>query len=64
MTAMDAARRALKEVFGYDSFRPGQEEAVAAFLRGRDVLAVMRANRYVIKFRRSCCPASRWWSLR
>ena len=41
MTAMDAARRALKEVFGYDSFRPGQEEAVAAILRGRDVLAVM-----------------------
>ena len=25
MTPMDAARAALKEVFGYDDFRPGQE---------------------------------------
>ena len=41
MTPMDAARAALKEVFGYDDFRPGQEEAVAAVLRGRDVMAVM-----------------------
>ena len=35
MTPMDAARAALKEVFGYDDFRPGQEDAVAAVLRGR-----------------------------
>ena len=41
MTPMDAARAALKEVFGYDDFRPGQEDAVAAILRGRDVMAVM-----------------------
>lgn len=41
MTAMQAARRALSEVFGYDSFRPGQEEIVAAILSGRDVMAVM-----------------------
>lgn len=41
MTPMDAARAALKEVFGYDDFRPGQEDAVAAVLRGRDVMAVM-----------------------
>ena len=34
MTPMDAARAALKEVFGYDDFRPGQEDAVAAILRG------------------------------
>ena len=31
----------LKRVFGYDRFRPGQEEIVEAILSGRDVLAVM-----------------------
>ena len=41
MTAMQAARRTLSEVFGYDSFRPGQESVVAAILQGRDVMAVM-----------------------
>ena len=41
MTAMQAARKALSEVFGYGSFRPGQEEIVAAILSGRDVMAVM-----------------------
>lgn len=32
---------ALKRYFGYDSFRPGQEEIVNALLAGRDALAVM-----------------------
>ena len=32
---------ALRTNFGYDSFRPGQEEAVRAAVAGRDVLAVM-----------------------
>src|ERR1700678_2138363 len=32
---------ALREHFGFDSFRRGQEEAVAAALAGRDVLMVM-----------------------
>jgi ATP-dependent DNA helicase RecQ len=31
----------LKRVFGYDSFRPGQEEIVSAVMAGRDVLAIM-----------------------
>ena len=31
----------LKEVFGFDSFRPGQEEVIRAVLDGRDTLAVM-----------------------
>lgn len=31
----------LKEYFGYDSFRSGQQEVVDALLKGRDVLAVM-----------------------
>src|SRR5919112_1180598 len=31
----------LKEIFGFDSFRPGQEEVIRAVLEGRDTLAVM-----------------------
>ena len=31
----------LKKVFGYDSFRPGQEDIVRRLLAGQDVLAVM-----------------------
>ena len=38
---MDAARRALQQHFGFEDFRPGQAEAVAAALAGRDVLVVM-----------------------
>jgi ATP-dependent DNA helicase RecQ len=37
-TAPDAA---LRELFGFDGFRPGQREAVDAALAGRDVLVVM-----------------------
>jgi superfamily II DNA helicase RecQ len=32
---------ALREHFAFDSFRPGQEEAVDAALAGRDVMMVM-----------------------
>ena len=35
------ARRVLKDVFGYASLRPGQEEVMAALLGGDNVLAVM-----------------------
>ncbi|MGH8185586.1 MAG: DEAD/DEAH box helicase, partial [Steroidobacteraceae bacterium] len=31
----------LKQRFGFDSFRPGQEAVVRDILRGRDVLAIM-----------------------
>ena len=31
----------LKTQFGYDSFRPGQEEAIDAIVSGRDLLAIM-----------------------
>lgn len=33
--------RVLKETFGYDSFRPGQEQLIDSILAGRDVLGVM-----------------------
>src|SRR3954471_4621076 len=38
---MDPALAALREHFGFTSFRPGQAEAVAAALEGRDLLVVM-----------------------
>jgi ATP-dependent DNA helicase RecQ len=34
-------RAILRETFGVEAFRPGQEEAIRALLDGRDVLAVM-----------------------
>ena len=34
-------QRVLKEIFGFDEFRPGQEQAVDALLAGRNVLSVM-----------------------
>ena len=38
---LTAARRLLKTVFGYDAFRPFQEEIIAHILRRQDTLAVM-----------------------
>lgn len=35
------AKQILKVYFGYDSYKPGQEEIVNAILEGRDVLAIM-----------------------
>ncbi len=41
MEAPPEAHAALKETFGFDEFRDGQEEVVAAVLAGHDVLCVM-----------------------
>ena len=38
---LDDARRLLAERFGYPDFRPGQTEAVASVLEGRDTLVVL-----------------------
>ena len=37
----NGARRVLRDVFGFDSFRPGQEPVIDALLNGQNVLAVM-----------------------
>ena len=39
--AMAAAREAMRRVFGFDDFRPGQEDVITAVLAGGDVFAVM-----------------------
>ncbi len=41
MSDLDGAQRILRTTFGFEEFRPGQSEIVAAVLDGRDVLAVM-----------------------
>ena len=41
MADLAAAQRALRTTFGFEAFRPGQADIVAAILDGRDVLAVM-----------------------
>ncbi|MGB3244945.1 MAG: DNA helicase RecQ [Sulfitobacter sp.] len=38
---MDSAATLLKDVFGFDAFRPGQEEIVDAVTAGENVLAIM-----------------------
>src|SRR5256885_13361372 len=38
---LDDARAALKQHFGYDAFRPGQEMAVESVLAGKDTLVVL-----------------------
>jgi len=38
---MRDCRRILKEVFGFDDFRPGQAQVIGALLEGRSALAVM-----------------------
>ena len=38
---IDGAKQTLKQYFGYDSFRPGQERMVSAILSGEDALGVM-----------------------
>ena len=52
---MSALQELLKDTFGYDDFRPGQETIIRHVLRQENVLALcqqVEANRFVI----SCQP--------
>src|SRR5690625_8044881 len=40
----DRIRGVLREVFGFEEFRPGQETVVEAVLGGHDCIAVMRTG--------------------
>ncbi|MFP3943226.1 MAG: RecQ family ATP-dependent DNA helicase, partial [Alphaproteobacteria bacterium] len=41
MSSLTAARAVLREVFGYEAFRPGQAEIIGSVLSGRNTLAVL-----------------------
>ena len=41
----DAILKSAREHFGFDSLRPGQEEAITAVLQGRDTLVVQPTGR-------------------
>jgi len=41
MAALPPPRTVLRDVFGFDAFRPGQEYVIEAVLAGRDCIAVM-----------------------
>ena len=64
MTTFTDKYQVLKQVFGYDSFRPGQEHLINAILAGKDVLGIMptgaRENPSSIRFRRCYFRASPW----
>jgi ATP-dependent DNA helicase RecQ len=49
--AASLPRKILSDVFGIDDFRSSQAAVVAALMAGRNVLAVMPANPFVIRFR-------------
>ena len=51
------AKQVLQETFGYQQFRPGQEEIIDTVLSGRDCLVVMplvAENPFAIKFLPYC----------
>ena len=41
MTSLPSPRAILRDVFGFDAFRPGQEQIIDAVLEGHDCIAVM-----------------------
>ena len=41
LSKMQEAKKLLKQYFGYDEFRQGQEQLIEAALNGQDVLGIM-----------------------
>ena len=50
ITPPKAKHAILKDVFGFDAFRPGQEQAVDALLAGQNVLPSCRRGREMLCF--------------
>ena len=59
---METPHSILKKFFGYDSFRPGQEQIVQRLLAGQDVPVPVSPS--AIRCPPCCCRASRWWCRR
>ncbi len=60
---LSTARALLHSVFGFNAFRPGQEEIVRAVLAGENVLAVMptgSGKSLCFQLPAIAGPASRW----
>ncbi len=59
-----ALMRMLRDVFGLDALRPGQETVISSVMQGHHTLAVMptgAANPSATSFRLSCFQARRSW---
>ena len=41
MNSIEICRQLLQKIYGYDEFRPGQEEIIISALEGRDSLVIM-----------------------
>ena len=55
MGKITRSEETIKQYFGYDEFRQGQEQLIEAALNGQDVLGIMRQEQeslFVFKFRR------------
>lgn len=53
----EETRKVLKDIFGYDEFRPMQEEIICNLIDGKDAFVLMPTavvNRSVIRSRLSC----------
>lgn len=55
LSKIQEAKKLLKQYFGYDEFRQGQEQLIEAALNGQDVLGIMPTEQeslFVFRFRR------------
>ena len=50
LSKIQEAKKLLKQYFGYDEFRQGQEQLIEAALNGQDVLGIMRQEQEVSLF--------------
>lgn len=67
LNSMPSAQTILRETFGYQQFRPGQQEIIHTITTGRDCLVVMPTGvenpllsnpRIIVRWINRCCVAS------